>query len=70
VAFKEVPHMFECSLNGPALVNVPLATIHNWGVAQVQRNNAVSKNVNDLSALVPTSLDICSIILTARPQKQ
>ena len=54
MVLKEVSFMIEGSSDSLAGFDISLATVDNWDITQAQGNNATSKNINNVCALVPT----------------
>lgn len=61
MALKEMTLSIKRLLDWLRRVDVALTTINNRNIAQAQRNDATSENVNDISASIPMFLGISVI---------
>jgi len=57
VVLKELTFCFKSGGDGLGGVDVALTTVYDWYITQSKRDNTTSKNVDDISSLVPISSD-------------
>ena len=53
VIFKKFTLMFESMRYRFGSLNIPLTTIHDWNIAESERNDAACQNVHDVRSFVP-----------------